>query len=67
MLRKVLVDGVRKTYNLGKALDGSKILKEVRIGDLARSPNTLVFGVVNPGSKPFALVIGIGLQGAERI
>jgi len=58
---------LKKTYNLGKTFDRGKILKKVRIGDLARSPDALVFGVVNPGSKPFALVVGIGLQGAERV
>jgi len=52
---------LKKTYNLGKTFDGGKILKEVRVGDLARSPDTLVFGVVNPRSKPLALVVGIGL------
>ena len=53
------------TPNLMKGLSGSLVLKEARVGDLARSPDTLVRRVVNERSVPFALVIGVGLGGAK--
>jgi len=52
------------TYNLRKRLDGGEILEVIRIGDLTRSPDALVCGVVNLRCGPLALVSGVGLVGA---
>ena len=40
---------------------GRLVLEVVGVGDLARSPGTLVVGVVNEGSGPLALELGVGL------
>lgn len=49
-------------YNLGKRLDGGRILEIARVGNLTRCPFALVFRVVDHGSIPFALVFGVGLH-----
>ena len=51
------------TYNGLEALDGGKVLEEVRVGDLARSPLADVGGVVDHRGVPLALVSGVGLVG----
>ncbi len=56
------------TYDLWQGLERGEVLKEVGVGDLTRSPDTLVGGVVNHGGVPLALVVGVGLHGAaERV
>ena len=52
------------TYNGLEALDGVEVFEEVRVGDLARSPLALIFGVVDHWSIPLALVGRVSLEGA---
>jgi len=53
------------TADLVKGLDWSLVLKEIRVGDLAGGPNTLVCWVLNKRSVPLALVVRVGLGGAK--
>lgn len=52
------------TYDLWQGLKRGEVLEEVGVGDLTRSPNSLVGGVVDHGCVPLALVVGVGLHGA---
>jgi len=51
------------TANLVEAGNWGEILEEVGIGDLARSPDSLVGRVVDEGGAPLALIIGVTLHG----
>lgn len=55
------------TYNLVEALDRCQILVIVGVGNLAGCPLALIGRVVNHGSVPFALVLGVGLHRATGI
>ena len=46
----------------GESLRGLEILEVIRVGDLLRSPDSLVLGVVDERSRPLALVLGVGDQ-----
>ena len=50
------------TYDGLEALNGGKVLEEVGVGDLARSPLANVGGVVDHGGVPLALVLRVRLE-----
>jgi hypothetical protein len=54
------------TYDLLEALCWGKILKVIRVGNLARGPLALVGRVVDHRSEPFAFVKWVRLVGAVR-
>jgi hypothetical protein len=54
---------VAETHDLIEALGGMKVLKKVRVGNLARCPFAFVCRVVNHRRVPFALVVGVGFEG----
>lgn len=53
------------TADLMKGPNGSLILKEAGVGDLAGGPDTLVRWIVDERSVPLALVVRVGLDGAK--
>lgn len=58
-----MICGFSITYSSHRLkVGGSLVLKVVRVGDLARSPGSLVGGVVNERCRPLALVLRVLLH-----
>lgn len=55
--------GTRSYSAHGLKVSRSLVLKVGRVGDLARRPRTLIRRVVDQGSSPLALVVGVLLHG----